>query len=158
MEVFSRYVLSVISAALVVGILTDLHGKNGSIHVPMRMIGGLFLLFVVLTPAADLDFTNLDRFFEDYSVDGAYYAEAGNSDAELVYRSIIKTKAEAYILDKAKALQADIEASVTLSQEETVVPVSARLKGNVSPYAKGELTRIMEEELGIAKEHQQWIG
>lgn len=158
MEEFCRYVMSVISAALVVGILTDLSGKNGSISAVIRLIGGLFLAFAIASPVAKLDFSNVDRFFEEFSLEGEYHAGTGEAEADNAYRSIIKSEAEAYILDKADAMQAQIQAEVTLSDGDVPIPVSVRLSGDVSPYAKAQLEAMLEEELGISKENQKWIG
>lgn len=158
MEEFSGYILSVVAAAIIVGIPGDLISKNGSMGKIYRLIGGLFLSFTIISPMVNLDFSNINDFFEDFALEAEYHAAAGESEADKSYRAIIKSRAEAYILDKAELYQASIRADVTLSDEESAVPVSVQLIGNVSPYAKIQLSEIIEAELGIAKENQKWIG
>jgi hypothetical protein len=47
---------------------------------------------------------------------------------------------------------------VYLSEDTIPVPISVEIRGSVSPYGKQQLTKLLEEELGIAKENQLWIG
>ena len=70
--------------------------------------------------------------------------------------NIIKSRVQAYILDKADSFGTSLEVEVILDQDH--IPVSVELQGNISPYARAQLTEIIEEDLGIPKEHQLWIG
>jgi len=157
MEGVSGYILSVISAALVLGILGDLLPKNGGMGKLYRLIGGLFLSFTIISPVVKLDFSNVFNFYDDFLLKGERYSESGMSDADQMYRSIIKSQTEAYILDKAELYQAEIGAEVILSEEDIPVPCAVQLIGSASPYAKKQLSEVMERELGIAKENQKWI-
>lgn len=158
MEGLGGTTLSVIAAALIIGILGDLMPKSGSMGNLFRMIGGLFLAFTLISPVVRLDFSNLDDFLGEFAADAEYHSEAGASQADEMYRSIIKSRTEAYILDKAVELQTELGAEVKLSSDANAVPVSVQLTGEVSPYAKGILSQMIEEELGIAKENQIWNG
>ena len=71
---------------------------------------------------------------------------------------IISRQTQSYILDKAQALGAMIEAEVGLSDERPFVPVSVTIKGNLSPYARQVLENIIQNDLGIRKEDQLWIS
>lgn len=157
MDSFCRYILMIICAALVVGILSDLMPQKGSSGKLFRMIGGLFLAFSMISPIVKLDFSKLDLFFEEFQLEGNMHAAAGESEGDKMYRSIIKSRTEAYILDKAGLYGAQINADITLSEDASAKPESALMKGNVSPYVKKQLTDILEEELGISKENQKWI-
>ena len=64
---------------------------------------------------------------------------------------IIKQRTQAYILDKAQALNTVLEVEVTLSDDDIPVPLKVRLKGKISPYAKGRLQATIAEDLGIEK-------
>lgn len=158
MDKLSGYVLSVIAAALILGILKGIIGSNGSAAALMRLVGGLFLAFVMIQPIAKFDFSAITAFIEDSSVEGELTAAQGERIADEEYRSIIKSNVEAYILDKAQTCGAQLSVEVTLSEEDDAVPEEVRLRGNVSPYAKSQLQTMMEEDLGIAKENQIWIG
>lgn len=158
MEQLSRYILSVIAAAMITAILTGILDKKGSAGTLVRLIGGLFLAFCIVQPLANFDWSALTAFAEGFSADGEAAAAQGEILADEEYRSIIKSRVEAYILDKAETYQAELTVEVTLSDQDVPVPAAARLQGSISPYAKSQLQQMMEEELGISKEDQLWIG
>ena len=71
-------------------------------------------------------------------------------------RDIIKARIQAYILDKADSFGTQLDVEVILDQDN--IPTSVELRGNISPYAKAQLTGIITENLGIPKEYQLWTG
>ena len=152
MERLCQYALSVISAAVILGILKGIWGGSPL----MKLVGGLFLTLVILQPLARFDFSDMRDYYSAFSQMGSSFAAQGELQAAEAGRSIIKEQVEAYILDKAKDLGAQIQVSVELGEDDTLV--SACLEGAVSPYTKAELEQILEAELAIAKENQLWIG
>ena len=122
----------------------------------VRLICGLFLSFVAINPLVDLDFSGLEGYLESFSLEAAMVSDAGKNMAQDAQGDIIKTSVESYIMDKAETLGASITAEVMLDQDN--LPLSVELAGNLSPYAKAEITGIITDDLGITKEHQIWIG
>lgn len=157
MDKLSGYILSVIAAAMILGIVNGFLDQKNASAVLIRLIGGLFLTFTIVAPAANFNFSGITDFWEDFTLEGEAAAAYGENLARKELQAIIKSETEAYILDKAKDLQAVLTAEVTLSEAETV-PVSVRLQGNISPYGKLRLQQILEDDLGITKENQIWIG
>lgn len=158
MEALSRYILSVIAGAFIVSILDSILDKKSGAGALMRLLGGIFIVFTIISPIVRLDFSGIADYFEEYSLEGESAAAWGESLADETYRGIIKSRTEAYILDKADELGAVLTVEVTLSDDETPVPEEAALRGKISPYARTQLQQMMEAELGIAKENQLWIG
>lgn len=158
MKQLGDYVLSVTAAAIIIGILTSLMDGKGGAAALVKMIGGLFLAFVIVQPIAKLDVSAMLSFTEGFARDGETAAAEGENMAAEAVADIIKTNTQAYILDKAETYRAELTVEVTLSQDQVPVPVAASLKGNVSPYAKAQLQKILEDDLGIPKENQLWIG
>lgn len=151
-----QYVISVVAAAFVCGITLGLFPKGGCREL-VKFVCGLFLALAVLHPLARFDFsrmTDLELLLTDDAAQAVAVGENLNREALC---DIIKAETEAYILDKAAELDAPIQAEVTLSGTDTPVPVSVRLSGDVSPYVRQQLTRMMQEELGISKENQLWM-
>ena len=72
--------------------------------------------------------------------------------------AIIKEETEAYILDKAASL--GVTLSVEVMVEDGNVPrlSGVQLSGQVSPYARQQLSTWISNDLGISKENQKWIG
>lgn len=156
MEALSRYVLSVIAAAFLFGILSSMVDEKGSTGALLRLMGGLFLIFSILSPILKMDFTGITNFLEDFAVEGEYASASGEEMAEEEYRTIIIQQVEAYILDKASGLGLSLTVEVTLNADD--LPESVTLCGAAAPYAKLQLQQIIEDDLGIAKENQRWTG
>lgn len=155
MESLRQYVICVTAAALICGIVTGMT-KKGPAGELIRLVAGLVLAFVVLYPISGLN-------LEDLPLDLVAFMEAGESmsaQGEKITREatedIIKSRTEAYILDKAAALDISLTVEVLLDEEN--IPVGVILSGAVSPYARSRLTNVIEKDLGIAKEKQIWTG
>ena len=158
MEAIGRYILSVTVASILLAIAQTLAGKKGSSAALVRLIGGLFLAFTVIRPLADVD---LDAAFDtpwDFVQQGSDIAAQGEQITREKLQSIIKQRCEAYILDRANALHAQLEVEVTLRQDDIPVPTAVQLRGSVSPYAKMSLQAWLTDDMGIPKENQKWIG
>ena len=56
---------------------------------------------------------------------------------------IIKSRCETYILDKAAGLGAEITVCVTLTDAAYPVPKKVTVTGQVAPYAKARLQKIL---------------
>ena len=158
MDWLREYVISVAAAAIIVGILMNLTSGKDTSGVLLRLIAGLFLAFTVIRPIAGLDIGNIGTYFTALSEDGTAAVTEGENLARDAYCSYIKSQTEAYILDKAEGYGAELTVEVYLNEGDKVVPAGVRLRGNVSPYGKACLQNMMEEELGILKENQLWIG
>ena len=124
----------------------------------LRFIGGLFLTFTVIAPVADMDFDIMFDVPLDYVQQANDIAADGQQITLSQQREIIKQQCEAYILDKAFAYQLQPEIEVTLSDDDLPIPTHVRLSGTASPYAKKVLQEWIEDEMGISKENQLWIG
>lgn len=158
MERLGQYVLSVTSAAITLGILLSLLKHKSSSELLVRLIGGVFLAFTAIAPVAEID---LDVLFDpalDFAVEGDLIAAHGQEIVHSQMRDIIKDRCEAYILDKALTYQTPVDVEVELNQDQVPVPTSVQITGNVSPYAKNLLQKWLEDDMGIPRENQLWIG
>lgn len=155
MEALRQYVLSVVTAAMVCGIITGLFHSGGGKQV-VKLICGLFLAYTVLAPIARGNFSELSVFSLGFGDEAAEAAAMGENLARDSMAEIIKSKTVAYILDKAADLQAEVTVEVSVNEEN--VPNSVTVSGAVSPYARRQLQTIIESDLGIAKENQKWTG
>ena len=146
------------AAALLLGILQTIAGKKGTQAVLLQLIGGLFLTFTVISPIVNIEADEILDLPWDFTLQGSTIAEQGQSYSRNQLRRIIKDRTEAYILDKALTLQAQLQVEVMLSQDEVPVPTSVRLQGSVSPYTRNVLQQWLQDDMSIPKEHQIWIG
>lgn len=151
-----QYLLSVVTAAIISGIVTKLLGSKGTQGAIGKLIAGLFLAFAVISPLRSVRIHDLASFRVSYSEAADLAVEAGKEMTLQALQTRIKEQCEAYILDKARSLNVELEAEVTVSEDDIPTPVAVQLSGNVSPNAKSSLTRIITEDLGIPKEDQKW--
>lgn len=151
-----QYLLSVVTAAIISGIVTKLLGSKGTQGAIGKLIAGLFLAFTVISPLRSVSIQDLTSFTVSYSEAAECAVETGKNLTLQAMRASIKENCEAYILDKARSLNAELEVDVTVSEEDVPTPVAIKLSGNVAPNAKSTLSRIITEDLGIPKEEQKW--
>ena len=141
MEALRQYVISVVAAAMLCGIVVRLF-PNGSGKQVGKLICGLFLAYTVLSPISRVDFSKLPDFSLRYMDDAEDAAAMGENLARDSMADIIKEETEAYILDKA----ADN------------LPAAFTISGEASPYARRKIQAMIANDLGISKENQKWIG
>lgn len=150
--------LSVISAGIIVCICSSFFEEKGLMETLIRMTGGLLLVFVMLSPLADWNFDLASSYSQLYLQPALDAVSRGSEQADQAQMEIIRRDTAAYILDKADELQAGIRVEVFLSSGDIPKPDSVRVSGEVTPYARKQLQRIIQRDLGIPKEKQAWIG
>ena len=152
-----EYVLGIGAAALICAITLSF-GSRGSMQPLLKLVCGLVLTFAIVNPVLKITGGNLEDLGIDYGTQASQAAEEGKQQALKSIRQIIKEETEAYILDKAHDLSLELQVTVTLDDQPLPKPAAVTLRGTVPPYGKSQLTRIISQELGIAKENQTWIS
>lgn len=157
MDQIRSYILSVITSALICAVIMKLNVGKGTQSEVVKMIAALYLAFCVISPITGIDIRDITSYIPELQADGDSAAAQGEGISRAALREGIKERTEAYILDKALELGAEVVPIVTVSQEDIPVPESVCIEGEVSPYVKTKLTIILENELGIPREAQTWI-
>lgn len=150
------YFLSVVAAAVICAIANSLSIK-GTSQAVVKLMTGILLTFTVIRPLGQLELKDVSAFLPSYSQEAEAAAADGEFFAKETIADIIKAESEAYILDKAAALNAELAVEVTVSDTEMPLPASVRLQGNVSPYARQRLQSVISQDLGIPEEEQLWM-
>lgn len=154
METLRTYLLGIVAAAMAVTAASALL-REGSLRRAVRLAGSVVLILVVLGPLLR---ESLDAF-------GAYLAEIEMEEDALrsgieventdILTRIICRKTEAYILDKATAMGADVEVAVTMEQgEHYPYPYGVTVEGALTDAQRERLSEDMELSLAIPKERQ----
>lgn len=156
MEGIRQYILSIAAAGILCTVGKALLPDTGLVGKLFRLVCGIFLAFVLLSPVRNLDIPDFANELAVYSVSGEDYSQEGKNLAGNAMAEIIKSETQAYILDKAQSLEGVL--TVELELDDSLCPTKVTLTGAVSPYAKAVLSAYLEETLGIAKEDQTWIG
>ena len=157
MNQISHYLFSVIATVVICSLIYQLSKNLNTQHI-CRFICGIILAMSVLRPIVNWKEIDIDKWFDFYTKDAKEAVAIGKELSYQAQADIIKQKAEAYILDKAKKMGADITVSVSIANKGTQIPVSAEIHGNVSAYTRECIEKILNDDLGIARENQQWNG
>lgn len=155
MEALASYVLRLVCGAMVCGILLSVTGTSGTTGRLRRLLCGLFVAFLVISPLRELDLTSFE--LEDLPVmaQGEALSQAGTDQARKAMEEIIKQQCTAYILTKAESLRLAPVVEVELDPE-THRPVAVKLECQVTPYEKAVLTDYITQNLGIERSCVLW--
>lgn len=151
------YLLGVVSAGMLCALVQTLTPK-GAVRRVSTLACALVLILTVLSPLRALDVTALARAVSRFSI----AEDAAQSGVEIHSReliaTLIKQKCEAYILDKAQRLGAAVTAEVTVDSAGAYpYPSGVRLTGAATPDARRALGVLIEENLAIPSERQEWV-
>ena len=156
MESIAEYLLSVTGSAIISAVILRLLDGKGSAASIAKMLTGIFVVLTLLAPVTQVQISDLLELVPDLSADAKQAVNEGKTSAQNALTERISGQVEAYILDKAEQLGLRLSVEVALSNDPIPVPVSVRLQGHTSPYAKMRLQSILQEDLGIKKENQIW--
>ncbi len=156
MENIAAYLLQITGCALICSAVLYVLGEKGAVSGSAKLLYSLAMTVYVLSPWVDLDFEKIWTLNSAYSQSGEAATAEGENSAQTAMGEIISQQTQAYILDKAVSLGADLTVSVQVSNAMPPTPCRVRLQGNVSPYGKQVLSDWIAKELNIAREAQQW--
>lgn len=156
MNTIQEYLFQVTSAAIICGIVTGITAKKGSGASIIRLMTVVFMIITIMTPVVSVKMDHISGYFSQIETDSDAFVTAGSEASRDKITLVIKEKTQAYILDKASLLGADISVEVTLSDDALPFPIGVRLCGAVSPYAKNRLSKIIQDDFGIPLEEQKW--
>ena len=156
MDGIREYLISVTAAALLCGILKSLMGEKGNSAALVRLICGIFLALTVIRPLKELNLKDFSLLPTGLLEEARLTSGEGEEYTRQAKEDLIIQQCEAYILDKAQTLEASIQVEIRISQEGDPVPVGSIITGNLSPYARNQLSKTLEEDLGIPQEDQKW--
>lgn len=155
MQALRTFLLSVTGAAVICSVAIKIPVKGAPAGL-LRMICGIFMLLCFLRPLTDLKLGEFVPVTELYRSEAEEIAAQGENLARQAMEEIIKTQAEAYILDKAADLGVSLDVCVSLTSQDLPVPQGVILTGSVSPYQRSVLSQEIEKHLGIEGGKIQW--
>ncbi len=155
MDSLRSYFLQIVASCMICAIAAVMV-KTPSIQKIVRLLGGLLILLVVLSPLMDLDLqgaaSSLTRAFGDDSAE----MEQAQADAAEHFATQVRKATEDHIELIASRMGYTVQAQVTVSQEEVPVPTAVEISGSLSAEEILALSEYLELQLGIAKEDQTW--
>ena len=156
MQSLRSYILSIVASSIICACVQVLIGKKGTSAKLIRMVCGIYMAIVFVTPLHKIDFSIYTDYFSGIMHQAEDAVSEGQNIAQQKRKEIIIRQTQSYILDKASSFGVDVEVAVTVSDDATQAPNAITIKGAVSPYVKKMLTNYIEEQIGIPKEAQTW--
>ena len=155
MDGLRAYILGIAAASMLCGVLIRLTHNSGCAEM-IKMLCGIFLAIVLIQPLTGKKVRLWEATLPDVGEQAEGIISEGRAYAEEIRKEFIKERLEAYILSRAGAIGANIQADITLGKD--CVPTRIRVMGGISPIHRSKLTQILVSELGIPREQQEWIG
>ena len=157
MDAVRGYLLCVIGAALICAVVQQFLTEK-SAHLPLvKMICGLIMVLSVLSPLVNLSDFAPFSWTHEFANQADTAVVSGQQISYDALSEVILKRLEAYILDEARTLGAELTVTIELADGTLPTPHAVIIQGDVSPFAKNKLQSIIESELGISKENQKWI-
>ena len=156
MESLGRYLISVAAAAIICSLLEKLNGKSSGASAIIKMMCGIFMAITVVSPWLKLRIYDFSAYADSFSQQANIARDLGIEEAEEYKRSLITEKVSTYILDKAAQMDLEISVEVFLTTDEQSIPCGVQIFGIVPADKKMQLSRMIEDELGIGRSDQVW--
>lgn len=156
MQSVRSYILSIVASSIICACVQTLIGRKGASAKLIRMLCGIYMTIVFISPLQHFDFSIYTDYFAGIMHEVNDTVSEGQNLAQQKRKEIIIQQTQSYILDKASSFGVDVEVDVNVSDDATQAPNAVTIKGAVSPYVKKMLTNYIEDQIGIPKEAQTW--
>ena len=130
--------------------------KKSSMSSILRLITGTVLAVAIVSPWTKLNFTDFQRLFSYSEMDASHLVTEGQMIVKEELSLRIKERVQSYILDKASALNLEINTDVVLTDESPPSIDTIKITGAASPYAKQRMMQMLYKDLGVAEEYLDW--
>ena len=153
-----NYIMTLICTAFLCSVAFILT-PDGREKKAVSVVCGITMITAIILPLVKLDFNDYSKSLAGYRLDAQKYADNGNENRENLNRLYIEEQCQAYILDKAEFLGADISSVRVCAEWSTDgywYPVSATIEGNCEDANRRKLEAIIETDLGIGIDNQKW--
>lgn len=157
MDAVASYILRICCCALIAAVVLSISPSGPGSRI-RRLVCGLFLAFVVISPLRKMDLGEMLQLPEDLYQEGEDIAAAAQEDISNEISSIITERVETYILDEAGSLGIEVQVKDIQLDPDTLEPIQVEIWGDISPYNRSLLSDYLENTLGIGKEGQLWMS
>lgn len=157
MGALGEYILSVTISAIGLGIFSMILDPKAVTTVLIKFIGSVFFVFVLIQPVKHLNIPDFQKEFMDFTQKYQDVVRDGEGLSRSAASDIIIRETETYILDKAGALELDIDVLVTVGEGAIPIPAGVEVLYSGSESKRFQLQTVIEEDLDISKENQRWI-
>ena len=157
MDSIRQYMICIVGIALSCGIIRCFVSEKSTAGGLVKTLCGIVLAIAAVSPVLQIRYADLVNYADQISVEAAALSQDGSYLSNEKLGALITQKLEAYILEKASLLGCDVEIYVSVDEGSPPKPSGIEITGAISPYTKARLCDMIETDLGIPKEMQQWI-
>ena len=151
------YLIEITAAAILAALIRKLAPKSGAGR-GARLGAGLLVLLCLLQPLGRFYRDGTALFSRDWGQIDPMASDEVSKEANRLMESLITQQAEAYILDKARAMGLEAEVTVTVHLEDRYpVPWVVTIRGSPTGQQKSALETEIQDALGIPPERQEWL-
>ena len=150
-----EYTLSIIASSVICCIVKSIVGNKSAYGKVTSLVCGVFLASTILSPLMDFEINDSTMFPTNFKTDAQDIASQAFDESQSQLRTIIKEETEAYILEKAASIGADVHVEVLLHDEDPI-PVGVVINGNIAPYNKTVLSQYIADTLAVTEDTQIW--
>lgn len=115
----------------------------------------MLLACTILVPFTKIDLEELVKIPSMKASEAEYYVSAGEKTVLVERGKYIKEVCEAYILERAKELGAEVTVEVFLDERQ--IPIFVEITSEKNRALQSELQKILMTDFDIPEENQKWI-
>lgn len=155
MEAIRSYLISVVAVCMVASI-TGVFIKNPIASKAVRLVSGILILLVVISPLLGFDFEDISDYIDSLMVSDLPTDDEVVENAHRQLALQIKSSTEAYIENYAQQKGMLVQIEVRMNEEEVPTPTEIEITGTLTPDEIAELSAYIEQTIGITKDEQKW--
>lgn len=156
MSDIGQYILTITISATIVSIILVISGGKTLTASYIKLISSLFLTISILSPFIELRLDTISGFISSIDADASAAVNKGIESNRAQKLSLIKEQTEAYLLERAKQINADISVDIDFTGVNELSPTGVTISGEIAPYTKRQLIEIISHDLGIPEDAQKW--
>lgn len=154
------WIRSIAAAALIASLAMALTPK-GKVQRVLKVVCGVLLIIAIISPLTDGGTENISVDLAEYRAKADKIADTAEENDMNLSRGIIEREFEEYILDKASEIGVFLQsADVTVEwgTDGYWYPCEVTLEGEITTGDRNRLSAVIESELGIPTDRQNWSG
>ena len=155
METIRGYLISLVAVCMI-AVLASVLLHGSPINKFVRLIGGIRVLLVAVSPLLTVNTERLSERLEEICGSYAFDTDSVAEERRSFLSEHIMQTTETYIENKAAELGAANQAEVTLTNDEYPVPNKVKIIGTLTVEQIESLAAYLTDSLGIAPENQEW--
>lgn len=159
MKSIQTYLLAVVCCGFLTAMLQNMITKP-SVKRIVRLASGCFLCLVVLSPLAQVDFSQLKDYFSGLELSAQTQAEQAAEKNAQIFASLVEEQTAQAVAEKAEALGTTASAEVRARAETEggyPVPYSITVHTVCTGQTRRDLENYITQELNIPASRQRWV-